>query len=63
MTSSFENPKTKPSLLSMSTTSTSSPSASDSRVVSSSPPKPAPRTTMRTDGSYPDAVGAPGGPT
>ncbi len=50
ITSSFEKPNTKPSLWSISTTSTSSPNSSDSRVVSSSPPNPAPSTTMRMAG-------------
>ena len=48
ITSSFEYPKTNASLLSIRTTATSSPSASDSSVASSSPPKPAPRTTTRS---------------
>ena len=43
ITSSFEKPKTKASARSISVTSTRSPSASDSRVDSSSPPNPAPR--------------------
>ena len=47
ITSSFENPNTKSSVLSMSTTSTSAPNSSDSRVVNSSPPNPAPSTTTR----------------
>src|SRR6266581_1668189 len=47
MTSSFENPKTKSSLLSMSTTSTSAPNSSESLVVSSRPPNPAPSTSTR----------------
>src|SRR4051812_21441944 len=47
MTSSFEKPNTKPSALSMSTTSMSSPNSSDNLVVSSSPPNPAPNTTIR----------------
>ena len=47
ITSSFENPNTNPSLLSISTTSTSSPNSSDNRVASSSPPNPAPSTTTR----------------
>src|SRR5262245_29877494 len=47
ITSSFENPKTNASDRSIRVTSTSSPSVSDSRVDSSSPPKPAPRTSTR----------------
>src|SRR5438128_683093 len=47
ITSSFEYPKTNASFLSIRVTSTSSPSASDKRVPSSRPPKPAPRTTTR----------------
>jgi hypothetical protein len=48
MTSSFEKPKTKASLWSMSVTSTSSATSLDSRVDSSRPPKPAPKTTTCT---------------
>ena len=47
ITSSFEKPNTNPSARSISTTSTSSPSSSDNRVVSSRPPNPAPSTTTR----------------
>src|SRR4051794_18537792 len=47
MTSSFEKPNTNPSVLSMRVMSTSAPSSSTSVLVSSSPPKPAPRTTTR----------------
>src|SRR4051812_48877379 len=54
--SSFENPNTKPSPLSISFTSASSPSASDSMVLSSSPPNPAPSITTRslTGRTYPN---------
>src|SRR5881397_3436465 len=45
ITSSFENPNTKLSARSISVISTWSPSSSDRRVESSSPPKPAPRTS------------------
>src|SRR4051812_5124943 len=48
MTSSFEKPKTKPSDLSMSTRSSSSPKRSDRKAASSSPPNPAPSTRTRT---------------
>ena len=47
ITSSFEKPKTKPSVWSISTTSASAPNSWDSRVASSKPPKPAPRITTR----------------
>src|SRR5262249_17188044 len=49
ITSSLEKPNTNPSAWSISTMSASSPSTSDSRVVSSRPPKPAPRTRIRMD--------------
>src|SRR4051812_15213204 len=45
ITSSFENPKTNPSDLSMRTRSRSVPNSSDNSAVSSSPPNPAPSTT------------------
>src|SRR4029077_9662303 len=51
ITSSLEKPKTKLSVLSMSTTSTSAPNSSESRVVSSRPPNPAPSTTTRMTGT------------
>src|SRR5215207_5116293 len=47
MTSSFEKPKMNPSLLSTRTTSAASPNSSDSLVVSSKPPNPAPSTRTR----------------
>ena len=46
ITSSFEKPKMKPSPWSINTTSCPSPSSSDSSVVSSRPPNPAPSTTI-----------------
>ena len=52
ITSSLEKPNTNPSAWSISTTSTSSPSSSESRVVSSKPPKPAPNTSTRMTHSY-----------
>src|SRR5689334_15207905 len=45
MTSSFEKPKTNASLLSIRVTSIPAPNVSDRRVLSSRPPKPAPRMT------------------
>src|SRR5512132_3731295 len=48
MKSSFEYPKTNASSLSISVTSTSSPTASDNVDASSRPPKPAPRITTRS---------------
>ena len=51
MTSSLENPNTNPSALSMSTTSASPPNSSESRVLSSSPPNPAPRMMTRMTGN------------
>src|SRR4051794_33891367 len=62
MTSSFEKPKMKPSDLSMSVMSAWSPNASDSVVVSSRPPKPAPSTSIRID-LFPPRGGPPGGST
>ena len=47
ITSSFEKPKTNASVLSISVTSTSSATASESMVLSSRPPNPAPRMTTR----------------
>src|SRR5690349_12257527 len=47
MTSSLEKPNTKASLLSIKVTSMLAPNVSDSRLVSSRPPKPAPRTRTR----------------
>ena len=47
MTSSLEKPKTKPSAWSISTISTLSPNSSESLVVSSKPPNPAPNTKTR----------------
>src|SRR5262249_7427126 len=54
MTSSFEKPNTNASDRSTSTMSIDSPMASDSSVVSSSPPNPAPSTTTRDLISAPD---------
>lgn len=45
--SSFAKPKTKESFLSIRVTSAASPNASESKVVSSSPPNPAPSTSTR----------------
>src|SRR2546422_7294119 len=53
--SSLENPKTKESDRSIRVISTSSPTAAASRLDSSSPPNPAPRT--RTDVVTPGAYG------
>src|SRR5207247_751921 len=49
ITSSFEKPNTKPLDWSISTTSTSSPSSSESRVDSSRPANPAPNTKTLID--------------
>src|SRR4029077_7785245 len=50
--SSFEKPKTNASPWSISVQSSSGPIASDRRAASSSPPKPAPRITIRTASPY-----------
>ncbi len=47
ITSSFEKPNTNPPALSISVMSAASPSISESRVVSSRPPNPAPSTRIR----------------
>jgi hypothetical protein len=47
ITSSFENPKTNPSVRSIRTTSPPGPSSPANREVSSKPPKPAPNTKTR----------------
>src|SRR6188472_2909113 len=57
MTSSLENPNTKPSPLSTRVTSASSPSASDSDAVSSRPPKPAPSTRILITTSHTGPAG------
>src|SRR5689334_5031587 len=56
MMSSFENPKTNASLLSMSAMSTALPRVSERIVVNSRPPKPAPSTTTRVIVRPPEPV-------